>query len=715
MDLYCICKQPYNPADFMIECEGCSDWFHGSCVNVTPEEGDRIDVYFCPSCQATKGPVLYKSTRERTVINYAMMEDNALEMTAAEPAIDHVARLRKRSFPDALDSIVQRLPAAEVTLETLERSGFKAPILVDDSENLGMSLPDASFTVDDVAEQVGGDFPVNVIDVATQVTLQNTWQLNDWRNYFNTPSAKRSAVLNVISLEFSRSPLASVVEAPAVVRAMDWIDTAWPRVPRGEQKEARKETDEAERQEEEQEEDTTEGEGAAAQGKGVVRDDAPQIQKYCLMGVEGSWTDFHIDFGGSSVWYHVFRGEKVFYFVEPTEKNIKAFAQWSKSPDQSKTFFGDLASCCYSCRITQGQTMLIPSGWIHGVHTPKDSLVFGGNFIHSLAIASQFKIYELEAALGIADRFRLPSFESLVWYAAQMLSQEKNSDMLPDAVLRDIKTLLKTLRQWAEAPAHKQQIPTDVDVFTIIDDLSKLSAKHSLPTLVLKKPEPVPTLKLKLGKEEVMEVMKAPVLKLKLDVPKAPEAGEVQAAPKPLANESLSLRVKIDPAEIAALAKVEEQEEDEDYVMGEEEEEDVVDDMHAPAAGASRKRKGKDEDDFWAPGKTSKPKVTKPAGPATASQRRPPAPSLPKASSPSPATAAVAGPAQGAARASSGAASPRAAAASGPSPAHSPLGSSVSGAAAAAVLAGKAGSSKKKPLTAKERLYKKLKGKHGLF
>lgn len=31
----------------------------------------------------------------------------------------------------------------------------------------------------------------------------------------------------------------------------------------------------------------------------------PFVQKYCLMGVQDSYTDFHIDFGGTSVWYHV--------------------------------------------------------------------------------------------------------------------------------------------------------------------------------------------------------------------------------------------------------------------------------------------------------------------------------------------------------------------------------------------------------------------------
>lgn len=44
---------------------------------------------------------------------------------------------------------------------------------------------------------------------------------------------------------------------------------------------------------------------------------------YCLMGSRGSYTDFHIDFGGSSVWYHVVIGMKVFYVIPPTEANLK--------------------------------------------------------------------------------------------------------------------------------------------------------------------------------------------------------------------------------------------------------------------------------------------------------------------------------------------------------------------------------------------------------
>ena len=34
-------------------------------------------------------------------------------------------------------------------------------------------------------------------------------------------------------------------------------------------------------------------------------------RRYCLMSVGGCYTDFHVDFGGTSVWYHLIRGEKV--------------------------------------------------------------------------------------------------------------------------------------------------------------------------------------------------------------------------------------------------------------------------------------------------------------------------------------------------------------------------------------------------------------------
>ena len=31
--------------------------------------------------------------------------------------------------------------------------------------------------------------------------------------------------------------------------------------------------------------------------------------------------------------------------------------------------------------LHEGDTLIIPSGWIHAVYTPVDSMVFGGNFL----------------------------------------------------------------------------------------------------------------------------------------------------------------------------------------------------------------------------------------------------------------------------------------------------------------------------------------------
>ena len=58
------------------------------------------------------------------------------------------------------------------------------------------------------------------------------------------------------------------------------------------------------------------------------------------MSMKGSYTDFHIDFGGTSVWYHVFSGEKHFYLIRPTPGNISLYERWMRLSTQSETFLG---------------------------------------------------------------------------------------------------------------------------------------------------------------------------------------------------------------------------------------------------------------------------------------------------------------------------------------------------------------------------------------
>jgi len=53
----------------------------------------------------------------------------------------------------------------------------------------------------------------------------------------------------------------------------------------------------------------------------------PIVSKYCLMSVKDCYTDFHVDFGGTSVWYHIVRVGFCFKLI------IKITQCWYRLPD----------------------------------------------------------------------------------------------------------------------------------------------------------------------------------------------------------------------------------------------------------------------------------------------------------------------------------------------------------------------------------------------
>ena len=68
------------------------------------------------------------------------------------------------------------------------------------------------------------------MDCSTQLASQMT--MKDWEDYYFqdlSESGEKKRTLNVISLEFSSTKLDSMVEAPKVVRQIDWVDNVWPR------------------------------------------------------------------------------------------------------------------------------------------------------------------------------------------------------------------------------------------------------------------------------------------------------------------------------------------------------------------------------------------------------------------------------------------------------------------------------------------------------
>lgn len=330
-----------------------------------------------PSRTITLKPPARKSARKRTQLDYANLNSGV----ESDPTRWLRVIQSKPIKPDEF----KRMEGADVGIEWLEsdESAMHEPIVIESPEGLGMKMPDPNCTISDVANIVGRETPVEVIgalthsiyvctnwriyvqvtDVASQSNSPG-WTLGKWADYYDQEPSARDKIRNVISLEISGTPLGDQVLPPRLVRELDWVEKFWP---------------------------------STRKGKGHSY---PKVQLYCLMGVASAWTvshspllhmtqiakvpkDWHIDFAGSSVYYHILRGSKVgsqapfssswlttsqvFYFIRPTPANLAAYERWSGTELQSNVWLGDMVDEVVKVTLNTGNTMIIPTGWIHAV------------------------------------------------------------------------------------------------------------------------------------------------------------------------------------------------------------------------------------------------------------------------------------------------------------------------------------------------------------
>ncbi|XP_031748498.1 lysine-specific demethylase 2B isoform X3 [Xenopus tropicalis] len=349
---------------------------------------------------------------------------------------------------------VRYMEGKEFTYEYVQREALRVPLLFSTKEGLGIKMPGQDFTVRDVKLLVGSRRVVDVMDVNTQKSIDMS--LSQFVRYYETPETEREKLYNVISLEFSHTKLEKVVKRPTVVDAVDWVDNMWPR----HLKELQKESTNV-----------------------IAEMKYPKVKKYCLMSVKGCFTDFHIDFGGTSVWYHVFRGGKVFWLIPPTGHNLQLYEEWLLSGKQTDIFLGDRSEGCQRIELKQGQTFFIPSGWIHAVYTPADSLVFGGNILHSFNIPMQLRVYEIEDRTRVHAKFRYPFYYEMCWYVLEryVCSLTRRSHLIKEyqreSMITDRKSSLDSLSSdsWLEM----EEEFCDVHIKEEKDDLGEKPSKQS--------------------------------------------------------------------------------------------------------------------------------------------------------------------------------------------------------------------------------------------
>ncbi|KAM9582252.1 lysine-specific demethylase 7A isoform 4-T4 [Guaruba guarouba] len=150
--VYCVCREPYDVSRFMIECDICKDWFHGSCVGVEEHHAVDIDLYHCPNCAILHGPSLMKKRRNWHRHDYTELDDGSKPVQAGTRTF--VKQLRARSFPSA-DEVILKMHGSQLTQRYLEKHGFDVPIMVPKLDGLGLRLPPPTFSVLDVERYVG--------------------------------------------------------------------------------------------------------------------------------------------------------------------------------------------------------------------------------------------------------------------------------------------------------------------------------------------------------------------------------------------------------------------------------------------------------------------------------------------------------------------------------------------------------------------------------
>uniref|UniRef100_A0A6Q2Z8Y1 JmjC domain-containing protein n=1 Tax=Esox lucius TaxID=8010 RepID=A0A6Q2Z8Y1_ESOLU len=404
------------------------------CVGVDEDEAPDIDIYHCPNCEKTDGKSTMKKKKTWSKHDTGQSGDVRAVQNGSQVFIKE---LRSRTFPSSED-IVVKLNGSQLTMDYLEEVGFNEPILVQKKEGLGMSMPAPTFYISDVENYVGPDVGVDVIDVTKQTDCK--MKLKEFVDYYY--STNRKKVLNVINLEFSDTRMDSIVQSPQIVRRLSWVENYWP--------------------------------DDALLGK-------PKVTKYCLICVKDSYTDFHIECGGASVWYHILKGEKIFFLIKPTSANLSLYERWRSSANHTEMFFADQVDKCYKCTLKQGQTLFIPSGWINAVLTPVDTLAFSGHFVHNLSVEMQMRAYEVEKRLKVNSLTPFPNFETACWYVGRHLLERfkglhKANKQPAPYLIHGAKIINGAFRAWTKKQAlleHEDELPENMKPTQLIKDLAR--------------------------------------------------------------------------------------------------------------------------------------------------------------------------------------------------------------------------------------------------
>lgn len=118
-----------------------------------------------PSRTVTRKAPTRKSSRKRTQRDYANLDSGV--------SFDRVRWARVLGEKETKGDPFRRMHGTELSLAWVEEdeTAMREPIVIEKPDGLGMKMPSTDLTVDDVAELVGEDTPLEVIGRSTCKTI----------------------------------------------------------------------------------------------------------------------------------------------------------------------------------------------------------------------------------------------------------------------------------------------------------------------------------------------------------------------------------------------------------------------------------------------------------------------------------------------------------------------------------------------------------------
>lgn len=444
MDTCEFCQSDDPTKELWVQCDLCPQWVHVLCVPLEfihidgeeqpgpkvlehPKTSNKITRYQCGDHGMQSELTVKKNQAKRERVERATRPTDSAKRRhglRSKHQIDYIAlnegddiRLKhKHLHTDAFLRCFEKWKNTSNVIKSQELydnfPSLRKPLKVLDPNNSGMRIPTPEkgdvLTIDEITGILGDDYPVDVMDIQTQ--QNERWTMSRWNEYIShTKLEDRDRVRNVISLEVSHIKDLKI-ERPVAVEENDLVNIIWDSF--GDQ------------------------------------DDKPKVTRYVLMSAGNSYTDFHLDFAGTSVYYNLISGNKKFLLFPPTKSNLKIYSEWCCDMSQNVTFLGDLLDEGVAMELKAGDLFMIPSGFIHAVFTPIDSLIIGGNFLTVRDIETQLQVVELERTTKVPKRFTFPNFDLVMGKCCEWALSQKDSPIITG-------TAVRALIRFLEDPATK--------------------------------------------------------------------------------------------------------------------------------------------------------------------------------------------------------------------------------------------------------------------